>query len=123
MHAHNSKNKSATFYATLASLNPHKSRIVTMSETGARRSAAPLNRNEWCILVNVAHYLAGSGPAHNAHTALTSRKRLALVTGVAISTAQEAIRLANSGEELPAITGLVTHIGHPKKTPTTASSN
>lgn len=87
-----------------------------MSENGARRSAAPLNCNEWCILVNVACYLASSGPAHDAHTALTSCMCLALITGIVTSTVQEAICLANSGEVLPAIAGSVTHISYLKET-------
>lgn len=70
--------------------------------------------------MNVAHYLASSGPAHDTHTALTSCRHLALVTGVATSTAQEAIYLANSGEALSAIVRSATHISCPKKTSSSA---
>lgn len=60
--------------------------------------------------MNVHAHLSGRGRLENDRTRLNSRKRLALVTGVAPKVAQEAIRLYNAGE-----TPVEKKVGRPKK--------
>ena len=83
----------------------------TMSTRNLRRTHSATTPNEYVLLMNVHAHLSGRGPLENERKRLNSRKRLALVTGVAPKVAQEAIRLYNAGE-----TPREKKVGRPKET-------
>ena len=69
-----------------------------MAGKALKQNGTPMTANEFAIVCNVYCYLQGSGPAHKTPAALTTRKCLALVTGVSDKVAQEAIRQERANE-------------------------
>ncbi|KAF9961840.1 hypothetical protein BGZ72_001390 [Mortierella alpina] len=72
-----------------------------MSNAFCKRDAAPITRNEYCVLINVHRHLSNSGPLHSTLQNATPLKRLATATGVETVVAREAIRLCKKQESPP----------------------